>query len=169
VGGELGRGAKQGRRGGRRGKLIEALIWQHRWGSKVEGELDKVERGIEPAAWLFTQPEIWTQNRFYWEAFNELSSERQIGMGMGPIPRSAIKRYAAEFAIEGEDYDVFHSIIRQMDNKYISLANSPSKNTNDKGMVAEASDPDRTRAVMEVIKARAAAANKRQTKQKKMH
>jgi hypothetical protein len=90
-------------------------------------------------------------------------------MGMGPIPRSAIKRYAAEFAIEGEDYDVFHSIIRQMDNKYISLANSPSKNTNDKGMVAEASDPDRTRAVMEVIKARAAAANKRQTKQKKMH
>lgn len=88
-----------------------------------------------------------------------------MGMSLGPIPRSAIKAYADELGVVGDDYDPFHRIIRAMDNEYLSL-NAIGKKSQDKGLVAEAGDPERTRAVMEVIKARAAAANKRQRKQK---
>lgn len=89
-------------------------------------------------------------------------------MGAGPIPRSAIKAYANEYAITGDEYAVFHSIIREMDSKWMSLINN-RKSKPDDGLTAPANDPERTKLVMEVIKSRAAAANKRQTKQKKMH
>jgi len=85
-------------------------------------------------------------------------------MGIGPIPRSAIKAYAKEFAITGDEFDAFYRIIRLMDNEYTSL--SSSKKPDDKGLVASADDPERTRAVMEMIKSRAARANKKQRKQK---
>lgn len=105
---------------------------------------------------------------FYWEAFNELSTERQIGMGVGPIPRSAIKAYADEFGIAGDDYDPFHRIIRTMDNAYLAQVNK-AKPQPDKGLEAPTDDVERTKAVMEVIRSRAAAANKKQRKQKTHH
>lgn len=165
MGRELDRRAKSGRRGGRLGKLVKALVWQHRWGSKVKGWLKQIEHDIEPPPQFFEQPEIEPHQKLYWDAFHELSTERQIGMGAGPIPRSAIKVYADELGIVGDDYDPFHLIIRKMDNEYLSLLHSSHK-SQDKGLTAEAGDPERTRAVMEVIKARAAAANKRQVKRK---
>jgi hypothetical protein len=125
-----------------------------------------MERGMEPPAWFFDQPEIWFQNQFYWNAFNELSSERQIGMGLGPIPLSAIRRYAEEWELDGDEYEVFYSIIRKMDIKYLDMTHSKNQTQDGKGLVAPADDLDRTRAVMDVIKARAASANKRQVKRK---
>lgn len=49
---------------------------------------------------------------WYWEAFWELSTDRQAGMSDGPIPWSSIKNYCvdSEFAI----------IIRAMDSVYMS-------------------------------------------------
>ena len=85
-------------------------------------------------------------------------------MGMGPIPRSAIKAYGEEFGIIGDEFESFAHMIRVMDNEYLTLAHS--KPSNDKGMTASADDPDRTRAVMEVIRSRAAAAKKKQVKRK---
>ena len=42
-------------------------------------------------------------------------------MSVGPIPRSAIRAYAAEYGIEGDRFDYFNRIIRSTDNEYLSL------------------------------------------------
>lgn len=127
--------------------------------------MNKIELGIEPPAQFLEQPEILPHNQFYWEAFGDLSTERQIGMGLGPIPRSAIQSYAKEFGITGDEYEIFQRIIRKMDNKYLEMSSS-RKPRDDKGLVAPADDPERTRAVMDVIRARAKAATKKQRKQR---
>jgi hypothetical protein len=105
------------------------------------------------------------QNQFYWDAFWDLGSERSISMGVGPIPRSAVRDYAREFAVTGDAYDVFLTIIRKLDCKYLEL-NSSSNKTQNRGLVAPADDPEKAAAVMDVIRARAAAAKKKQRKQR---
>lgn len=52
-------------------------------------------------------------------------------MGVGPIPRSAIKAYAEEFEIEGDACDKFFHIIRSLDGEYLKLANSSGKSGGD--------------------------------------
>ena len=86
-------------------------------------------------------------------------------MGLGPIPRSAIMAYAEEFDMDGDEFVSFERMIRAMDNEYLSLASTKKPQT-DKGMTASADDPASAHAVMEVIKSRAAAANKKQVKRK---
>lgn len=58
-----------------------------------------------------------------WQAFWLLSSERQIGMGLGPIGWSAIDRYAERNGIDGSDeLDRFHRLIRAMDAAFLAHA-----------------------------------------------
>jgi hypothetical protein len=52
---------------------------------------------------------------FYIKCFYELSTERNNGMGMGPIPISKIWDYQARFKL---DFD-FCDIILQLDNQYL--------------------------------------------------
>jgi hypothetical protein len=67
----------------------------------------------------------------YWEAFNDLSTERNSGgMGIGPIPRSAMRQYAdEELGLTRPERDAFMWIIRQLDIKYLNnqAAKLPSK------------------------------------------
>lgn len=129
--------------------------------------MNQIERGIEPPAWFFEQPEIDPHLHFHWEAFGELSTERQIGMGIGPIPWSAIKAYAEEFGIVGDEFESFLHIMRAMDSEYLSQANSSHKLKDTAGgMTAPTDDVERSKAVLDVIKSRAASANKRQVKRK---
>lgn len=56
----------------------------------------------------------------YWEAFMELSSCRSIGMGIGPIPWTAIRAYAAYLGLgDGEDFHRFQTLVRGMDAVYL--------------------------------------------------
>jgi hypothetical protein len=127
--------------------------------------LSQIERGIEPPVQFYERPEIEPHLQFHWEAFNELSSERQIGMAMGPIPRSAIRAYADEVAMTGDEFDAFNRLIRAMDNEYLSMIHKSNK-PQEKGIVAPVDDLEATKAVFDVIKARAASATKRQVKRK---
>lgn len=56
---------------------------------------------------------------FYIDAFWEVSTERQIGMGEGPIPRSAVTGFAVDAGIEGERRSRFRHLIRAMDATYM--------------------------------------------------
>jgi hypothetical protein len=64
---------------------------------------------------------------FYIESFFELSTERSVGMGIGPIPWSSIFNYASAFEFTGSDYHTFHSIIRAMDSHYLRMKANDSK------------------------------------------
>lgn len=57
----------------------------------------------------------------WYEDFCRLSTERQIGMGIGPIPAGAIDRHVAEW--EYEDAELFEHCIRRMDEVYLMRQN----------------------------------------------
>ena len=53
-----------------------------------------------------------------WAAFGELHTCRGIGMEAGPIPWTAIDRYAERHGIEGDDFEEFLILVRAMDDEY---------------------------------------------------
>lgn len=56
-----------------------------------------------------------------WEAFQRLTSERQVS-GWGPpgrVPWTAIDRYAARFGWGGDQYLYFLEIMEQLDRAYL--------------------------------------------------
>ncbi len=69
-----------------------------------------------------TDGELYIYNDFF-----DLSTERQIGMGPGPIPASAIERHTA-----GWPYDaawMFRHCIREMDRAYLAKPDEPTEQT----------------------------------------
>lgn len=59
----------------------------------------------------------------WYEDFWRLSTERQIGFGIGPIPASAIEKHVAGWSYE--DAEIFEFCMRQMDGLYLMRNNSP--------------------------------------------
>lgn len=58
---------------------------------------------------------------FYLEAFNELSSSRSVGMGVGPIPTGAILKYARHYRLTERETDDFWFIIRAVDRHFLAV------------------------------------------------
>jgi hypothetical protein len=57
------------------------------------------------------------------DSFWRLNGERQIGMGVGPIPFSAIDRYAQRYGITDLDrFDRFLLIIKALDSEYLRIS-----------------------------------------------
>lgn len=56
----------------------------------------------------------------YYIAFWELSTDRQQGMGCGPIPWSSIDRWCDREGLVGEDYDYLLDMIRAMDRTFLA-------------------------------------------------
>lgn len=58
--------------------------------------------------------------RFVWDAFWNLSTDRPVGFATGPIPWSAVDRYAGRHRLEGADsFQRFLDLIRSMDGAYL--------------------------------------------------
>lgn len=101
------------------------------------------------------------ENVFYFEAFWELSSDRQIGMGLGEIPFSAIDRYAVRYKIVSVDrFDEFRRVMRRMDAEYRSLATSKSKGDEaENGETVSANDTNGIKSMLARFNARFRAKN----------
>jgi hypothetical protein len=118
--------------------------------------LKLLEQGHDPPEVFFTQPLVPEYHRFYWEAFSDLSTERQIGMALGPIPRSAITAYAAENELYGDAADQFVMIIRAVDADYLQEINSLSSRDNkQRGEEAAITDVEGVKHVLNRLTARA--------------
>ena len=69
-------------------------------------------------AFLDEQPQLYSGSIFYWRAFQELNTERPIGLGgKGLIPLSAIRAYAADMGMDDDEYTSFKRIIMDVDNR----------------------------------------------------
>ncbi len=65
---------------------------------------------------------MWPHLAFFAEAFNDLSSDRPLGAmgGAGPIPWTAIDRYADRHGLDDPDvFDEFRRLIRAQDRVYL--------------------------------------------------
>jgi hypothetical protein len=69
---------------------------------------------------------------FYIESFFELSTCRQIGMALGPIPFTTILEYCKIFEVE--EFTDFLYFMRRLDNIFLSRKkdNGDNKHTRDK-------------------------------------
>lgn len=69
-------------------------------------------------------PPLLEECEFVYRAFWELSTDRQVGMGLGGIPWSSINAYAERYGIASiDDFDHFASLIRATDAAYLDAAN----------------------------------------------
>ncbi len=111
------------------------LRWKDRWGKHIKTWESAIAKGREPPAAYYECPEISIHLTAIWKAFEELSTERSIGMGVGNIPASKIRRYIQdELDLWGDAQDRAYSILRKVDDDYVSRANSSAKTSDGEPM-----------------------------------
>ena len=81
--------------------------------------------------WYLEGPELIGQDAFYLAAFWRLSTCRQIGMGLGPIPWRDIVDYGARVALDSREIEVLVKIVHVMDHAYLGWMNSQSDDDDD--------------------------------------
>ncbi|WP_305096482.1 phage tail assembly chaperone [Croceibacterium aestuarii] len=115
----------------RGGKLTDALRWSldHADEWRAAKEAGFVPESLEP-------PQILDGYGGWFEDFWRLSTERQIGMALGPIPASAIERHVAGWPYE--DAEAFEHCIREMDGFYMKTQNKTGEAPPDAGSPMEA-------------------------------
>ncbi len=99
------------------------------WGSAYETNREIKRSGRTPPEGSLNRPEIPPHLLFIWEAFWDLSSERQISMAAGPIPHGAIRAYAAEYQLGDAFYETFRGLIRDMDRAFLGKVNPKAGST----------------------------------------
>lgn len=69
------------------------------------------------------------------KAFDDLKTERSIGMGLGAIPWSKIVQYGDRVGLDGPNTDNFVIIIKAMDTAYLTWhqKESDKKSNRNKG------------------------------------
>jgi hypothetical protein len=74
------------------------------------------------------QPELFNDMIPFWQAFHELSTSRQMGMGLGYIPYSTIVDYLNEEQIFNiNERDEYRQWIQTIDRIYVELQNVKTK------------------------------------------
>ena len=84
------------------------------------------------AARVAEAPTIQSDQQFlYWQAFQELGTERQIGMSIGPIPLSKVWEWAHHMNLTHSEARALVYVVRELDSEYLSItakrSNSNSK------------------------------------------
>ena len=70
-----------------------------------------LERGQEIPDVFREEPPLYPGEEFYLQAFKKLSTCRQLGMSIGPIPWDAIDRYIERSQLDPELHEVFEATI----------------------------------------------------------
>ena len=83
------------------------------------------ERGRDAPEGFYDRPEVEPHLAWLWSAFWELSTERQLGMAVGPIPGSKIREYLRdEMELVGAEYDRARAIMRKADDAWCGMLNA---------------------------------------------
>lgn len=101
--------------------MLHGLKYDPVWVEKYKKTCKREKRPL-PAD-LQNPPQLGAGLGLYNFAWQDLTSERQIGMAVGPIPWSKIRKWAKDNGIVGSDYRRFNWVIRQLDDAYIREVN----------------------------------------------
>ena len=75
-------------------------------------------RGMPIPEKIRNAPTLLPGLELYYDAFLDLNSCRQLGMGVGPIPWMAVSDYAVAMGLSREQTEDLHHHMRAMDNAY---------------------------------------------------
>lgn len=76
---------------------------------------------------LLNEPELLQGLSLYYNAFWELCPDRQVGMGVGPIPYSSIVTYCREWGLNDEMSNIMRKLLRKMDGVFLEWQEKQSK------------------------------------------
>lgn len=69
--------------------------------------------------WYTDRPVVGPHDAFWMTAFSELSTERDYGMGFGPIPWSKVVEYGRHHGLSTAMINVLVAVIRELDEAWI--------------------------------------------------
>lgn len=91
---------------------------------------------------LKNSPRLQPGLELHYRAFWELTSCRQYGMGVGPIPWTAIKEWCeVNYTLDEPDFEYFSAVLRGLDAIYMKWVNVTKGNKNGDNSVPGASQP----------------------------
>lgn len=94
------------------------MRWSYKWRKQLQSGFYYSLLAKGHLKGLDLEPDI-EGFQFYFDAFSELSTSRQIGMAAGPIPFTAIVEYFRIYELS--DFDEFVYIVRRLDNVFLEL------------------------------------------------
>lgn len=80
---------------------------------------DHQQWGTPLPDFILNTPELLPGLELYKLAFNDLSTCRQIGMGIGPVPWTAIQEYGSMQGLGQDQFEALHYHIARMDEAYL--------------------------------------------------
>jgi hypothetical protein len=98
------------------------LAWDLKVGPKLQRLLDQEKAGRSVPE-LLSRPVLNPTEEMWMETFEKLSTERNFGMGVGPIPYSAALRFA--LLEKFEEYEVWY-IIKELDDMWRTKVMPPA-------------------------------------------
>lgn len=128
------------------------LRWQNQWGTHLKAWQKQFDEGRTPPRQFFERPEVESDFQEEWLGFLDLTTERQTGVGAGPIPRSKIRDYASDqCGLSDDAHERFCLIIQRVDDDYVSMVNSTTK---DDPSAVPISDVEGVKAVFDIVEKR---------------
>jgi hypothetical protein len=86
-----------------------------------------IHSGMPLPDFIKNEPELMPGLGMFLQAFWDLSTCRQMGMGLGPIPWLSIQEYCILLGGDEDFNREFHYHIRQIDNAYLNWVNESNK------------------------------------------
>lgn len=95
------------------------MLWDLRYEKEGYSAEAAQRKGREVPEWFLDEPAVGRMDHFYGKAFNDLSTCRSFGMGLGPIPWDKIDEYGRKAGLTNDILKAFIDIIRLMDEAYL--------------------------------------------------
>lgn len=79
-----------------------------------------LEEGRPVDSWYYERADLGVHSGWILQEFFELSTERQIGFALGPIPSKSIRDQMNEVGLKGASRAVYQHLIRVLDSDFMS-------------------------------------------------
>ncbi len=103
------------------------MIWELRFNRDEFSIESGIKKGRKLPDWYINEPQISQVDYFYIKSFYDLSTCRNSGMSIGPIPWTAIKKYTEHYGLEFDVAESLIDIIKEMDEAYMDYQNKETE------------------------------------------
>jgi hypothetical protein len=108
--------------GGAGKKLTARVTFDIKYGERAKWLIRAATDAGQPIPDDAIPPDLMEECEFVYRAFNDLSADRAVALGVGPIPWSSINAYAQRYGIDDSDeFDRFYLLIRALDAAYLNI------------------------------------------------
>jgi len=119
-------------------KLRKRLAFDLQYFDKEWSIKAGIAKGRPLPEWINDEPPRLPNENFYLRAFNDLTTCRDVGTSIGPIPWRDIFVYAGFKGLEHDLIDPFIQIIREMDSAYLDYQRDKQADKPEDGTKARA-------------------------------